>query len=813
MRPLLILFCTLMLADLFSQSQTIEGRVVQSQSDVPLSGVTILLESTAFHASTDHKGNFALNEIPEGDYQLIASSFGFVTSRLPVSVTSGQVLHLDIELTEQVAELQEVVVMTKGLSGIRNIPGSAHFISPREIQKFSYTDVSRALGTLPGINIQEEDGFGLRPNIGLRGTGVERSSKITIMEDGVLIAPAPYSEPAAYYFPTMGRMQAIEVVKGSSQIKYGPFTTGGAINLLSTQIPSTFSGRFNLMGGSHGNRILHAFVGDEQKHLAYLVESFQYRSDGFKKLDGGGTTGFDKKDYLAKLRLQTAPDVKLPQSLSVRISQTLEESDETYLGLTREDFDREPFLRYAASQKDLMSTKQTHLSLMHTISLSSHAQLATTAYRTEFSRNWYKLDKVEVSDGTKLSIGSILDDPSKYAEAYDVLLGTPTGSANKLYVKANNRSYEAKGIQSAFSLSFVRANWNHRIDLGLRIHWDWADRFQWEDHYTIHDKVMALRETGTPGTESNRIIITDAAAAYLQYRLRNGKFTATPGVRYENIFVEQKDYGKADPERSGAQLSLKQNRVSVFIPGISIQYQANKFSTVFLGVHKGFAPPGAQDGTLPEASINYELGSRWQKGSFLVQAVLFLNDYSNLLGSDLAAGGGTGTGDLFNAGEVRSHGIEFQINGDLNSKKEGSDKYSLPIGIAYTYSVARFQSSFKSTYEDWGSVQQGDHFPYLPAHQLSLLAGVHYGAFRFDASLRFVDVMRTEPGQGTIALNEKTDAHFTIDLSSHYSVYKTIDLFASVANLLDVVYIAALRPAGLRPGMPRSFTLGLKAAF
>ena len=158
-------------------------------------------------------------------------------------------------MTDSVYKIKEVVVRSNQMLGskfeARNRTGSAYYISPEELGKFGYTDINRMLKSVPGVNVYEEDGFGLRPNISLRGTKAERSERISLMEDGVLAAPAPYSAPAAYYFPNAGRMYAIEVLKGSSQVQYGPFTTGGAINMVSTPIPTKFSAKLNTSYGSY----------------------------------------------------------------------------------------------------------------------------------------------------------------------------------------------------------------------------------------------------------------------------------------------------------------------------------------------------------------------------------------------------------------------------------------------------------------------------------------------------------------------------------------------------------------------------------
>ena len=86
---------------------------------------------------------------------------------------------------DSIRQLNEVVVSVKQILGskfqARNRTGSAYYISPQEIAKLGYTDINRMLKAVPGVNVYEEDGYGLRPNISLRGTKAERSEKLTIM--------------------------------------------------------------------------------------------------------------------------------------------------------------------------------------------------------------------------------------------------------------------------------------------------------------------------------------------------------------------------------------------------------------------------------------------------------------------------------------------------------------------------------------------------------------------------------------------------------------------------------------------------------
>ena len=316
-----------------------------------------------------------------------------------------------------------------------SVTGSAHVLDEEELEaaRGGFDDVGRVLGQLPGVNVQDEEGYGRRPNIGFRGVPVERSESITLMEDSVLIAPAPYSAPAAYYFPPIGRMESVEVLKGASQIKYGPRTLGGSLNMFSTSIPGQFSVNGLLGSGSDDALKGKLAIGDSYRYGGWLLEGYHLQTDGFKKLDGGGDTGFDLRDLLGKFRVNTDPEAEFYQQLEFKVNDYDEDSNETYLGLSEKDFDDDPFRRYRESELDKLDVQHQQYQLRHFIEIDDSWDVTTTIYRNNTQRAWYKLDSVGGS-----SISAILDDTSTFAEQYDWITGI-TSPEEALVIRDNNR--------------------------------------------------------------------------------------------------------------------------------------------------------------------------------------------------------------------------------------------------------------------------------------------------------------------------------------------------------------------------------------
>jgi Fe(3+) dicitrate transport protein len=694
------------------------------------------------------------------------------------------------------------VLIRYRLQELARIGGSAHLLTEAELEIFEQDDPHAVLLKVPGVYLRQEDGYGLRPNIGLRGASSDRSKKVTLMEDEVLFGPAPYSAPAAYYFPLMTRMQGVEVFKGPAAIRYGPNTIGGAVNFVTRAIPQKASGMLDLAYGLTNYGKLHGHFGASNKWGGLLLEGVVLTSDGFKELDGGGDTGFQKGEFMLKGMLQSDPLDTVYHRLDLKAGYSLESSNETYLGLTDADFEATPYRRYVASELDKMDNDRMQLQLSYALSIGDWFEASLTAYRHDYFRAWRKVGRFQ--DGTSLS--DILASPegAERAVYYAILTGEQDSytDGESLMLGTNARTYVSEGVALDTRMNLETGPVTHDIEVGLRVHFDEIQRNHTEEVYFMEGATMIDAEEDVLTTTKN-IGSTLAIAGHLIYGVSGWGLTLSPGVRFEAI------ESSMDELLLGSTTSHTQ-LVGLF--GFGAHYAITPELGVLAGLHQGFSPvsPGQPQEVEPERSTNYEFGLRYARSgsSTLLEAVGFISDYTNLIGEcGFSAGCETEQLDQqYNAGAVFVAGLEFVAahRFDLGAEVE------LPVRLSYTFTHTEFQTGFTSDNPQFKDVAVGDELPYVPAHQASLNVGIEGDWWGVNVAGTVVDAMRETAGQ-----DGDEDALFTglltlLDLAAHVRPLDPIEVYLKLDNLLMQEGIVSRRPYGARPSKPFSVSLGLK---
>jgi Fe(3+) dicitrate transport protein len=695
--------------------------------------------------------------------------------------------------------------------------GSAFVLSEEQLELNEFDDIHRVLQTVPGVYIREEDGYGLRPNIGLRGATSERSSKIALMEDGILIAPAAYAAPAAYYFPLISRMTQVEVFKGPAAIKYGPNTVGGAINMVSRSVVSVDDGRqaeVDLAYGETNYQKAHGFYSESYDiesigELGFLLEGITIKSDGFKDLDTNGgaskDTGFDKSEVIFKANYIPS-DTEHYQFWQFKMGYGEEVSHETYLGITDEDFSQSPIRRYVASANDKMDWEHYQFQISHYIELSGATSLYTQAYRRDFDRDWDRFN----SFNTNRSMATILTSPDTGVNALymQVLTGErdTLTQQERLLFTLNDRKFYSQGIESKLFWDTRWLDADLAIDLGVRLHQDQVARNHRQDEYAIQGGQLALignRETITLNEDT-----ATAFATYANANLDFGQLNLSAGVRVEYIEGEAINFDLD----TGLEESRSTNNTTVVMPGFGAFYKITEQWGALFGVNKGYVPnsPGQDDSIDPEESWNYEFGLRYSDTSTKAELVGFYNDYSNLKGNCTFSNGCLDElGQEFNGGEVDVYGVEASLNTRFNV----SDSIELPINIAYTHTQSEFQNSFKSSFSQWGNVNEGDELPYLPENQLSVEVALAHENWQVSLLFKYVEKMLEAAGTATELEGYYTGDIQQVDLSSWYQVNDAIRIYGKIDNLTDDTVIVSRRPFGARSGKPRQAIVGMKYTF
>lgn len=703
--------------------------------------------------------------------------------------------------------LEEVVIIGQA-EAAREKTGSAHVVEPEQLEEFSHTDINRMLREVPGVYLREEEGYGLRPNIGIRGSGSQRSSKISLMEDGVLMAPAPYADPAAYYFPTAGRMHALEVLKGPETLKYGPFSVGGALNMVSTPIPQDSGGRVQVEGGDYGEKRLVASYGQREEQVGWLLETVQHNTDGFQDIDRSHEeTGFSIEDYVGKLRLNTGADARYYQQLDLKLQYSEENSAMSYLGLTDADFSADPDRRYGLSALDEMANRHVAGNVRYRFELNEQLAVNALLYGNDFKRDWFKLDRI---DGQSLS--SVINNINHKNAGWEVLQGQLNGTQdiNNVDYKHNNRQYDAWGTQLTLDARFDTGSLMHNVEVGMRRHYDDIDRYQPVERFNQRNGQLVFASYIEPNGSNNRKAEAEATSFWVMDRITAGSVTLLPILRYEDIRTEEKQW--ADSLRVVVPTVTENHVGGATQLGLGATWDINDQWQLLAGVHEGFAPPGASavEGTEAEESLNTELGVRFKRDAFNAEAIYFRSDYENTVRNCSVASPCTGGVDFGteSLGESEINGLELA----LGYEWAGDGNWVVPVRMAYTYTDGEITKD-----SDTGAFLEGDNLPDLPPQLWSASVGVVHGqGWDSYLTLSYVDELCVDTTCDRSGVDDrflKTEDLLVVDWTAGYHLADGLRVYTKVNNLFDEQEIVSRRPDGARPNLPRTLYAGVSWEF
>jgi len=688
-------------------------------------------------------------------------------------------------------EFPQIDIIGRNTALIYRIPGSASFITNFTLNSSKPVSGNEVFRKVPGINVVDEEGIGLRANIGIRGLDPDRSRTVLMLEDGVPVALAPYGEPEMYYTPAIDRMKSVEILKGSGSILFGPQTIGGVINYITDDPPLEQRTILNITGGEEGYFNGQASYGTTFENIG-INFSFLH-----KQADKIGITNFDINDLTAKIKFQLSEKSRI----GLKFGYYDEISNSTYIGITQTMYDKGEYFQIIAPY-DKLDIRRYSASLTHDYFFSSDAYLRTTLFGYTTTRNWLRQDfgRSPVSNGT----GVVFGDPS--VENGAIYMRNSTGN--------RNRQFEVAGIEPRVYLNYFLGDLKNELEGGLRFLYERA--FEQRIDGKKADALSGdLREdeirTGYAFSvfAQNRIYLTD-------------QLTVIPGIRTES-FNYSRDIFRID--FSDTSLTNNNNVFSV-VPGFGINYNLNDIYSLFAGVHRGFAPPRIKDAITnggealeldAELSWNYEAGLRANVSSFLFfELTGYILDFSNQIIPVSESSGGTGTG-LVNGGETLHLGFESGVKFALD--KLINSHYGISLSASLTYSRSKYDADRFITAGTEIINIKNNKLPYAPEIFLSGILditspsgiGIQISGNYFGE--QFTDQLNTtEPSpDGETGI---MPSYFVLDLTGRYQ-FQALNsaLFISIKNLLNERYIASRRPQGIKVGLPRFITAGLEIIF
>lgn len=683
--------------------------------------------------------------------------------------------------------LSEVVVLGSR-ARLATSTGAGALLDEQTLARSRVLTVNEALRKVPGVVARDEEGLGLRPNIGVRGLNPTRSGKVLLLEDGLPLAFAPYGDNASYFHPPLERFERIELLKGASQIAFGPQTIGGVINYLTRRTPSQFEGALNLRGGNRGLRDAQLRIGDriDGTGTGWQITATRKASDGARE-----NMDLEFDDLALRLE-QPLGDAR---SLSIRASLFEEKSQVPYSGLTLEEWLGNP--RGNPFVNDRFTLDRWALAATLGQRLASDAELRTSVYYTYLNRDWWRQSS---------------NSAQRPADASDPGCGGMTNLLSTCGNEGRLRQYYTAGAEARWLQPLDFGAMAGELNAGVRWHVEKQYRLQ------VNGDTPTARKPGTGingGIREHNRRDVRAASAFVEANIGSGFWRLKPGVRFESIEFERRNLLPGG--RSG------RTTLEEWIPGVGMTLQLGGRTTLFVGVHRGFAPPRVEDIITPtgssteldaERSWNTEIGLRSspQPGLHL-ELTAFNLDFANQIVPASVVGGSGAT--LTSAGRTTHRGVELAAQ--FESREALGSTWNVYGRTALTWlAIAEYRGTRLSAIDPAVRVT-GNRLPYAPAELATLSIGVETPA-GFSAELElFYSASAYTDDLNTVAIARsgqqgRIGGHGVLNASVAHALGEALTVYAGVKNLTDKLYVADMS-RGLIPGPPRQLQFGFEYRF
>ncbi|MEO3877685.1 TonB-dependent receptor family protein [Rheinheimera fenheensis] len=620
-----------------------------------------------------------------------------------------------------------------------------------QIQPLSNQDVLRRIA---GINVNSEEETAVVSNFGLRGLSASESKSL-VLEDGVPVAPGLFIGNDRYFNPRIQRVEQVEVLKGSSSLRYGPSTIGGVVNY-QTKTPDD-GVKLLARAGSFNMRELGVEAGGKSESgdaFAGVVASHA-TSDGFMN------KGYDMTDVMAKAGVVFSDAHKL----GIKASRHENDANISYRGMLLADY--LAGADYNPAPDDYFLTDRTGIDLNHEWTLSSSSTLKTLLYWSEMTRDYWRYN-VDTAASNEAGRWVYTDD-----------------------LTGNNRSFDRVGIESRLSVDHELFGKVASSEFGVRY-------MQEEANDT---RIRAVRSSDRTGVNDRHIVDSaDSVAAYAQSRIElTERLAVTPGLRVESY--EQTRVVLTDDNATATTSNTE------WLPGVGATYDLTDAAQLYGGVYRAFSPASngvALDGLTDqqldgERSTNFEVGLRGKEGALSYEVAAFVMNFSN----QVVTGNSDPALSQSNAGKTEHRGMEFMLG------------YELGGGFSLDSNATWVPTSEFKTGDNAGN--RLPYAPKFIANlaltyqleQLTAAISAHHRGEQYGDPSNREDIPTDAAGGIWGGL---MPSYTVLDVTAQYNLADNVSVFGAVKNLTDKRYITGLRQ-GIYVGPERSFELGVRYQF